>query len=467
MRRTRLCLTVVGLLGALTALRAAPPAAPAPAADDEKLLRAAKIAVDGPGLLDYFRQRTTTPAQQDHIQALIRQLGDDAFKVRHKATTELAALGPVAVPFLRRSLNDPDEELKERAETLIATADGLETRAGQSAAAARLLRQRAPADAAAVLLAFAPDAETAEVEDEMLTDLALLAVHDGKVDAPLVAALKDKHAARRDAAGVVMGRSGTAEQRGAVQPLLADPDPRVRFRAAQGLLAGRDAAAVPALIALMKDGPADLAYRSAELLSCAFGEHGPRVPFGDDAATRQYCVKAWTAWAQKHGRSLDLTRAEVDLPAFNPALRARDVARQFFNALVAGDLNAFKKAAAAPFHIVGGNTYKNPDDLNNLFNENPLGLRNAQLTASVMGAVPLGEYFKNVAAPDTDFMRPYYFRPPRRPDVVMLLVQQIPIGAPASTPDPSQGHLFVVRLTGDQPHVIAVSPGRTNLPTDW
>jgi len=107
--------------------------------EDEKLLKAAKIGVAGPGLLDYFRQHTTTQAQQEHIQTLIRQLGDDSFKVRQAATTELAALGPTAVPYLRRALNDPDEELKERAENLIRTADGLEARAAQSAAAARLI----------------------------------------------------------------------------------------------------------------------------------------------------------------------------------------------------------------------------------------------------------------------------------------------------------------------------------------
>ena len=111
MRRTWLCLTAVGLLCGVHALCGAPPAA---AGEDEKLLQTARIGVDGPGLLDYFRQRTTTAAQQNHVLALIRQLGDDSFKVRQKATAELAALGPAAVPFLRRSLNDPDQEIAER-----------------------------------------------------------------------------------------------------------------------------------------------------------------------------------------------------------------------------------------------------------------------------------------------------------------------------------------------------------------
>ena len=463
MRRTWLWLTVAPFLLTLASLRGAPPAAPptlAPGSEDEKLLKAAKIAVDGPGLLDHFRQRTTTPVQQDHIQALIRQLGDDSFKVRQKATTELAALGPAAVPLLRRSLNDPDEEIKERAESLIATADGLDARAAQSAAAARLIRQRAPAEAAAVLLAFMPDAENDEVEEEVVASLAVLGVHDGKVDAPLLAALKDKHAGRRAAAGVVVGRSGTPEQRADAQALLVDPDPRVRFRAAQGLLAGRDRAAVPALIAVIKDGPTTLAYRSDELLSCAVGVHAPHIPFGDDPATRQSCVKAWTAWAQKSAKAVDLSHADADLPAFNPALRARDVARQFFNALVVGDLNAFKKVVGTPFLMANENVYQDADQLNNYFNENPMGLRNGQFTPAVLGTVSLNDYTKGTTATPAEVTFASKLRPS---EVVVLLVQQNQIGAPNPTPDPSQGMLFVVRLTGDQPHVIAVSPGRSGL----
>ena len=91
-------------------------------------------------------------------------------------------------------------------------AEGVDNRAAQSAAAARLIRQRAPEGAAAALLAYAPDADSDAAEDEIVASLAILGVHDGKVDAAVVAALKDKAPACRAAAGVVVGRSGTAEQ---------------------------------------------------------------------------------------------------------------------------------------------------------------------------------------------------------------------------------------------------------------
>ena len=68
-RLTAVCLTA--FLGSLAS--AAPTASPAASSEDEKLLRAAKIGVDGPGLLEFFRQHTTAPAQQEQMLALIQR----------------------------------------------------------------------------------------------------------------------------------------------------------------------------------------------------------------------------------------------------------------------------------------------------------------------------------------------------------------------------------------------------------
>ena len=451
--------------GALPGLPGAPsavPITPATPADDEQTLKDAKVGVDGPGLLAYFQQHSTPPDQQERIHGLIRQLGDDSYKVREKASADVAKLGAAAVPYLRRALNDPDEEIKERAENLTKNAEGTDNRAAQSAAAARLIRQRAPDGAAAALLAYVPDADSDAVEDEVVAALAVLAVRDGKVDAAVVAALKDKSPARRAAAAVVVGRSGTADQRAEVQKLLGDPDPRVRFRTAQGLLAGRDRAAVPALIALVKDGPPDLAYQADELLSCAVGPHAPHTPYGEDLQSRQNCRNAWAAWAQKNARTVDLSRADVDLPPFNPALRARDVARQCFNALVQGDLATFKRTADGPFRMFAARTYKR-EELEAAFNDNPLGIRGQPFYPLLMGAAPLQEFGKAnqgqaVAPEDARFTSGY-----KPGELIVFVVQQQQIGVPNQA-DSSQGNLFLVRLSGDQPHVIGINQNRVTIP---
>src|SRR5262249_4125372 len=179
MRRPNVSLTaLVSLLFAVSPTRPAPPS-PSIDSDDEKTLRAAKVSPDGPALLAYFRGRTLTPAQRVRLRGLIARLGHDSFRVRQQASLDLMALGPAALPHLRASLTDPDEEIKERLRALIG---GLhkEGSAAVVSAAARLLRVRAAAGVLEVLLAYLPDAEEDAVADEVLCTLAVLAARDGK-----------------------------------------------------------------------------------------------------------------------------------------------------------------------------------------------------------------------------------------------------------------------------------------------
>lgn len=312
------------LVTRLLSLSAAPPAGVASSAEDEKALQAAKIRTDTPALLDYLRQWTLWDTEHERITHLVRQLGDDAFKVRYQAMNDLLAVGPPALPFLRRALNDPDEEAKERARECLATLEKT-AKPTQSAAVVRLLRQRAPAKAVSVLLAFLPDAANETVEEEILHTLAVLGVSEGKVAPTLVTALQDKQPARRGAAALVVGRSGSAEQRKAAQALLADPDPAVRFRAAQGQLAGRDRSGVAVLIALLAEGPLDRAIAAEDLLTCLAGPRSPRLVVTDDPGMRKRCHDAWASW-WRVANKMDLSRADLDLPPFNPTLRIRLVA---------------------------------------------------------------------------------------------------------------------------------------------
>src|SRR5437660_1613980 len=66
----------------------------------EALLRDGKVGTDGPALLRFFRERTPSPAQRERLARLARELGDDEFEVREKATRALIAAGRPAVPFL-------------------------------------------------------------------------------------------------------------------------------------------------------------------------------------------------------------------------------------------------------------------------------------------------------------------------------------------------------------------------------
>jgi Spy/CpxP family protein refolding chaperone len=329
--------------------------------EDEKTLRKARVVADGRGLLAYFRDRTLTAAQRSRIRELIPRLGDDVFAVRQQASLELLALGPAALPHLQAARGDPDEEINERLRAVIG---GLQkdSRQAVSVAAARLLRARAPSGAAEVLLAYLPEAEDVWVADEVFCTLAVLGVSEGKVAPALMEARKNREPARRAAAALVLGRSGTREQRAQAQELLADRSAQVRFRAAQGLLAGRERTSISALIALVGDGPSELALRADELLRCVAGARAPHLAPGTTPLARRRCQAAWASW-WRYSPGVDLHRADVDLPPFNLALRCRQTAWQFAAAYRRGDRDELKKLADFPFLLGGNQTVTQPDEL--------------------------------------------------------------------------------------------------------
>src|SRR5713226_4551898 len=93
-----------------------PAAEPSPTAADEQLLKNSKIGTDGPALLEFFRHRTEQTALKDRVAKLIRQLGDDSYDVREKASSDLAQIGEPARKQLEKALSDKDPEIARRAE---------------------------------------------------------------------------------------------------------------------------------------------------------------------------------------------------------------------------------------------------------------------------------------------------------------------------------------------------------------
>jgi HEAT repeat protein len=298
-------------LGLVVCLFAAGPvaAADSAAARDEALLKEAKIATDGPGLLDFFRKRTINASDEEKIKTAIRELGDDSFEVREEASAQLVAIGTRALPLLREAAKDADVEVSRRAKDCLRRIEQGGT-AQVVAAAARTLTRTKPAEAAEVLLAYLPSAEDETVAEEVRESLTVLAVRDGKAEPALVAALADKAPIKRAAAGVALCRANLADQRPAVRKLLQDAEPTVRLRVALALVSVKDKEAVPVLIQAL-DQPAsrelglaeDLLYRLAK-------DKAPTEYPGTDAATRRKYREAWEAWWKEEGPKLDMAKLE-------------------------------------------------------------------------------------------------------------------------------------------------------------
>jgi hypothetical protein len=311
----RLLAALVGVVAlALSNLpaRAAEPDAELAAA--EKLLKDAGVAVDGPGLLAYFRQQTLTEEQEKKLNELIRKLGSDDFDVREAASAEVVKAGRMAVPFLRKAATNTDVEIARRAAAALAAIEEKPI-TNHMTAACRLLVVRKPAEASAVLLAYLPNAADEVVEDAVFKALAELGLKDGKPDEAVTKALADKNTLRRAAAVSVVARCPNKEDRAPAVKMLTDADPRVRFEAANGLLRAGDKAAVPAFVSLLGDAPLTLAWQAEEVLYRLAPDDVSQPSLGTGAdEDRKKCREGWEKWWKANESKIDLAKVKTEEP---------------------------------------------------------------------------------------------------------------------------------------------------------
>ena len=184
---------------------------PDPASADEGALRAAGVETTGPALLALIRKHTPDPAKVEQARRLVRQLGDDRFTAREKASAELVKLGPVAVPFLRDAAKSDDSEVVRRARDCLKKI-GEERDNKHMAAVIHLLGRRRPAGTAEALLNYLPAAD-ADAAREAKAVLFALGHSEKEPDSALTKALEDKDPLRRAAAAAALGKGGGAYER--------------------------------------------------------------------------------------------------------------------------------------------------------------------------------------------------------------------------------------------------------------
>ncbi|MBI1914819.1 MAG: PQQ-binding-like beta-propeller repeat protein [Planctomycetes bacterium] len=274
---------------------------------DERTLREAGIDTDGPGLLAFLRKNTTTDADVASLEALIKDLGADRFRVREQATARLIAVGERAVSLLRVAEKSRDPEVAYRARRCL---EQIKQGASEAllATAARLLALRKPDGAAKVLLDYVPFAEQEYLVEEVRTALAAVAVRDGKPDPVVVEALTDRHPARRAAAGVALARAGVARKVAGLHKLLQDSKPRVRLVVGLALARARDKDALPVLIALLEELPAAEIGEAENLLFTLAADKAPEVSAGTTPEERKKYRAAWDDWYRAHKDGLDLAK---------------------------------------------------------------------------------------------------------------------------------------------------------------
>lgn len=302
-------------------------------------------------LLTYLKDRTLDDAKIKRIRELIVETGHARFAVRDRAARELLKFGVSAIRFLEEARKNKDPEVVDRAGRLL---DQIQSGPGASLPIAvlrqlrkslahditiaatidvdlrmpsalsfewnftvRLQPDRVFADVVGVLLEFIPFADDSSVEDEVLQTLVKLALRNGNPEPGVGAFLKNKFASRRAAAGYILGRSRDAANVASAQMLLADADPWVRLRTAQGLIAGEQRDAIPALIKLVDPEIPEITWRAEDLLRRIAAGGSPQAPPDAKAESRKAYVDAWQAWWQTNGKSVDLAKLTSDSPLLN------------------------------------------------------------------------------------------------------------------------------------------------------
>ena len=282
-------------------------AAEEPRDPDEAFLLAAKISVDDKSLIQFLEKHSPTDLDPQNVDGLVRNLGAPSFENREKATKDLLRMGLPALASLREALREPDAEVRRRAEQCVEKIERDATWRLHPPAV-RLLVKRKAQGATEALLRFLPYAVGESLQEEIWYGLAALVLKDGAVRPAIIAALKDASPVRRAVAACIVGRLGDAQQKDVVRKLLADPDPTVRLRAAQGLLAAREKAGIPVLVDLLAVPSTEVAWQAEELLHWVAGERAPNAAVG--AKNGPGCREAWRKWWDARQSDLDLAVVE-------------------------------------------------------------------------------------------------------------------------------------------------------------
>lgn len=267
--------------------------------------------IDGKVLQDEFKSRTLSDEERDKVLGIIKNLSAEPAEQREKATQDLVALGPKAVPLLRRSLEQMDGRANALAQKCLNLIEK-DVPNPLPEPAPRLLALRRPAGTLETFLAYLPFVDSEAADVEIIDLIYAVGVRDGKADPLLVKALEDKVAARRSAAAVVLSRIESADYLPAVRNLLKDEDLNVRLRTAQALAALGERESVAVLIDLLGELPLRQGYEVEEYLTRVAADKTPeKAALTADPASRAKARDAWTAWWKENGNSVELTRGDL------------------------------------------------------------------------------------------------------------------------------------------------------------
>ncbi len=263
--------------------------------------------INGEKLLPEFTQKIPTPEDQIKIKALIRDLGDDNFETREKASTKIKALGDLVVPSLRSLTNSLDVEIKGRAKSLLEEMGESKSKP-ISPSLVRILALKKTKGLLPALLAYFPVAESDEQFNEFLESATLYARQQPLPDAAVLKSLNAENLRVKLASGMLLLPFDDAISKETVKTILTDKSPWIRNRMALALVNLADKSAVPVLINTLADLNQE---QSSDTDAFLFELAGANLPTDLPASPsdRKKTKDAWLAWWSKNADKTSLTKS--------------------------------------------------------------------------------------------------------------------------------------------------------------
>ena len=263
--------------------------------------------IDGEKLLPEFTQKIPTPEDQTKIKELIRELGDDNFETREKASMKIKTLGDLVVPSLRSLTNSTDVEIKGRAKSLLEEMGESKSKP-VSTSLVRILALKKTKGLLPALLAYFPVAESDDQFSEFLESATLYARLQPRPDAIALKFLNAENPRVKLASGLMLLPFEDADSKEAVRNILNDKNPWIRSRMALALANLGEKSAIPVLINSLADLNQD---QSSDTDTFLFELAGANLPpdLPASPSDRKKTKDAWLAWWSKNADKISLTKS--------------------------------------------------------------------------------------------------------------------------------------------------------------
>jgi HEAT repeat protein len=262
--------------------------------------------LNGENLLLQFTKKIPNQEDQKKIKDLIRELGDDKFEVREKASSKIKGLGDLVVPTLRSLTNSTDVEIKGRAKALLEEMGESKSKP-VSSSLVKILALKNTKGFLGALLAYLPVAESDEQFSDFLESAILYARKQPTASPEALELLDSENPRVKLASALLLLPFDDSNSKESVKKILGGKNPWIQSRLAMAMVGLADKSAMPVLIQSLADLTQEQASEADAFL---FEIAGTNLPsdLPSSPSDRKKTKDAWLNWWNKNADKISLAK---------------------------------------------------------------------------------------------------------------------------------------------------------------